>query len=81
MKKGISLVLALALSISSLTLASCNKKPTATDYDKVYHDRIVDTYSFDAIGGADVMPIGLYFGPYTPSGSTNGETMPNFTDE
>ena len=81
MKKGISLVLALALSISSLTLASCNKKPTTTDYDKVYPDRNVYTYSYDIIGGESVMPVSVYYGPYTPNGSTNGNVMPDFTDE
>ena len=82
MKKKISFALATLVSLSSFAaLASCSEKETVTDYDKVYPDRIVDTYSFDAIGGADVMPVGLYFGPYTPNGSKNGETMPNFTDE
>ena len=81
MKKRISLALVLTLSISSLAFVSCKKESTTTDYDKVYPDRQVNTYSFDIIGGGDVMPVGLYFGPYTPNGSTNDNVMPNFTDE
>lgn len=81
-KRKISLALAALLSLSTLAFASCGEDTsTVTDYDKVYPDRVVNTYSFDIIGGQDVMPIGLYFGPYTPNGSKNGETLPNFTDE
>ena len=81
MKKRVSIALAMLISISSVAFASCKEKETATDYDKVYPDRVVNTYSFDVIGGQDVMPIGLYYGPYTPNGSENGNTMSNFTDE
>ena len=81
MNKKISLALAILLSLSSFAFASCKKEGGVTDYDKVYPDRVVNTYSFDIIGGQDVMPIGLYYGPYTPNGSTNGNTMPDFTDE
>ena len=81
MNKKISLALAILLSLSSFAFASCKKEGGVTDYDKVYPDRVVNTYSFDIIGGQDVMPIGLYYGPYTPNGSENGNTMPNFTDE
>ena len=81
MRKKLSVVIAMLISLSSFAFAACNEQETVTDYDKVYPDRVVNTYSFDAIGGADVMPIGLYYGPYTPNGSKNGETMPNFTDE
>ena len=81
MKRRISCLLAATLTLSSLALAACKDEPATSDYDKVYPDRVVNTYSFDIIGGQDVMPIGLYYGPYTPNGSKNGETMPNFTDE
>ena len=81
MKKRVSIALAMLISISSVAFASCKKEGGVTDYDKVYPDRVVNTYSFDIIGGQDVMPIGLYYGPYTPNGSENGNTMPNFTDE
>ena len=81
MKRKISFALAAMLCLSSLSFAACGAKSTTSDYDKIYPDRQVNTFSFDIIGGGDVMPIGLYFGPYTPNGSTNGNTMPNFTDE
>ncbi|MBQ4099726.1 MAG: hypothetical protein IJC87_06385 [Clostridia bacterium] len=81
MKKIISIALALALSISSFSLASCKKKPSSTDYEKEYPDRNVYTYSYDIIGGESVMPVSVYYGPYTPNGSTNGNVMPDFTDE
>ena len=81
MKKRISLALALTLSISSLAFVSCKKEATTTDYDKVYPDRNVYTYSYDIIGGESVMPVSVYYGPYTPNGSTNGNVMPDFTDE
>ena len=81
MKKRISLALALTLSISSLAFVSCKKESTTTDYDKVYPDRNVYTYSYDIIGGESVMPVSVYYGPYTPNGSTNGNVMPDFTDE
>ena len=81
MRKKISCVMAALLSLSSLALVSCKQETGITDYDKVYPDRVVNTYSFDAIGGQDVMPIGLYFGPYTPNSSKDGNIMPNFTDE
>ena len=81
MKRKISCLLAATLTLSSLALAACKDEAATSDYDKVYPDRVVNTYSFDIIGGQDVMPIGLYYGPYTPNGSKNGETMPNFTDE
>ena len=82
MKRRISLALSAIVCFSSLAVTACNNtSATTTDYDKVYPDRVVNTYSFDIIGGQNVMPIGLYFGPYTPNGSTNGNVMPNFTDE
>lgn len=82
MKRRISLALSAIVCFSSLAVTACNNtSATTTDYDKVYPDRVVNTYSFDIIGGQNVMPIGLYFGPYTPNGSANGNVMPNFTDE
>lgn len=42
----------------------------------------VATYSLDAIGGSDVMPIAGYFAPYTPSYSYDGNQQPDqLTDE
>ncbi len=80
MKKKIASLFMAALSLSCLALSACGEEATS-DYDKVYPDRVVNTYSFDIIGGTDVMPIGLYFGPYTPNTSKDGNLMPDFTDE
>ena len=56
MKKRISCVLAAMLSLTSLAFGACkDKSTTTTDYDKFYPDRQVNTYSFDIIGGGDVM--------------------------
>ena len=42
----------------------------------------VNTLTFDAIGGKDVMPIGGYYGPMDSTYSYEGEKQPNFiTDE
>ncbi|MBE7080579.1 MAG: hypothetical protein E7371_04995 [Clostridiales bacterium] len=81
MRKKISCILAATLTLSSVAFAGCKKNKTSNEYDTVYPDRVVNTYSFDIIGGKDVMPVGLYFGPYTPNSSKNGNTLPNFTDE
>ena len=80
MKKKISFALASLLCVSSLCSAGC-KKSTTSDYDDYYPDRQVNTYSFDIIGGEEVMPVGLYFGPYTPNASKDGNIMPDYTDE
>ena len=64
MKKRISCALAAMLSLTSLACTACQKNQSViTDYDKIYPDRTVNSYSFEIIGGDDVMPIGLYFGP------------------
>lgn len=38
----------------------------------------VDTYSFDSIGGTDVMPLGGYFGPHSYAFSANGQSLPDY---
>lgn len=38
----------------------------------------VNTLTFDAIGGKDVMPIGAYYGPMDSTYSYEGEKQPNF---
>lgn len=37
--------------------------------------------TFDFLGGADVMPIGGFYGPYASGGSSNGFQFPNFVQE
>lgn len=41
----------------------------------------VATLSFDIIGGADVMPIGAFYGPFTSNSSSNGQKLPNYVSD
>lgn len=41
----------------------------------------VATLSFDIIGGADVMPIGGFYGPFTASSSVNGQKLPDYVSD
>lgn len=42
----------------------------------------VDTFSFDLLGGTDVMPIGGFYGPMNKSYSARGQKLPDYyTDE
>ena len=42
----------------------------------------VDTFSFDILGGVDVMPIGGFHGPMDKSYSARGQKLPDYyTDE
>ena len=38
-------------------------------------------YSFDFIGGKDVMPIGGFYGPYTTGYSKNGNRLPDYVSD
>lgn len=46
------------------------------DPEKVY------SVSFDYLGGKDVMPVGVWWGPYTPLyGTVNGNTLPDYVSD
>ncbi|MBR2384666.1 MAG: hypothetical protein IKA99_03545 [Clostridia bacterium] len=85
MKKGLSLILALficgATASCGGTSSNVQTEEPVLEYDNVYPERRVDSFSFDIIGGQNVMPIGVYYGPHTPSVSKDGNDMPNFSDE
>ena len=81
--KFLSKLICLFLSIVTLVLSfsgcSDSDKPDvsieAMDLEEVY------TFSFDCIGGKDVMPIAGYYGPQANNGAINGQRYPNhFTD-
>ena len=86
MKRIVSAVL---LASVTLSLSSCGivkeQKASSTGKVRVLEPMEIEevaTYSLDAIGGSDVMPIAGYFAPYTPSYSYNGNQQPDqITDE
>ena len=97
MKNKIStrIMSAILIMVMIPSLGGCgsdNNVETVNKANQVNKDKIavmepmeleeVYSYSFDFIGGADVMPIGGYYGPIPSTSSTNGIAMPNYiTDE
>lgn len=78
-KRVYCLLAAAALLISCLGISGCagSKNEVAP-----MEPEQVNTVTFDAIGGADVMPIAGYYGPHLADHCYNGERQPNFvTDE
>lgn len=81
----ISMILAIAMLLS---LGGCGSENDVATIDK---DTVavmepmeleeVYSYSFDFIGGSDVMPIGAYYGPIPSTSSTNGIAMPDYVTE
>ncbi len=72
-KRTLSLVLSCILLIS--TYCSCGNSSAKIEPLKVEK---VDTYSFDFIGGKDVMPIVGYHGPQTYQYSAKGQSIPDY---
>lgn len=72
------------LMLGSLFTA-CGKqetKETAAEPMELMQEEEVITFSFDAIGGKDVMPLAGYFGPQAYSYSAKGQNIPDyFSDE
>ena len=48
--------------------------------EKGYPETYYSVY-FDAIGGKDVMPVGGFHGPHTPSASMNGQSLPDYVSD
>lgn len=70
-----SLILVLLLST---ILVSCN----VLERDLTpYLNNEPYTLSFDAIGGKDVMPISVFYSPFSTTSMINGNKAPDFTDE
>ena len=77
LKKIVCFVLSCVLIL--LTFSGCNNKSSKVQMMEIEK---VDTYSFDFIGGTNVMPITGYHGPQTYQYSANGQSIPDyFTDD
>lgn len=73
--KTVSFVL---LSVLSPLCVSCGG---AAKDDTPYSDKAPYSLSFDAIGGKDVMPISVFYSPFTPPYQKNANYTADFTDE
>lgn len=73
--------LAMVMAISSLMGCSAKKETVSVDIKPMEAEEIY-SYSFDMIGGSDVMPLTGYFGPCLPMQSYGGNNQPSsLTDE
>ena len=76
-KRILPLILSAVMIFSA---GGCGK--TATVESKTHKVEPVYSLSFDAIGGKDVMPIGVWWGPYQWDwGSSDGNTIPDYTQK
>lgn len=75
---GIGLVLIMAV----VALSGCRSASTSSFQLKKMEPEEAPAYSFEFIGGRDVMPIGGYYGPYVTNYSADAQTPPDYiTDE
>ena len=84
MKKGrIKKIIRLAvpLSMTAVLLLGCSDKTTNTVSIEPMEAEKADAFSFDFIGGNDVMPIGGYYGPYVTSYNEDGQTPPEYISD
>lgn len=65
------------LSVIFIFCVSCGSSKDETPYS----DKTPYALTFDAIGGEDVMPLAVYYSPYTPANLPNANAAPDFTDE
>lgn len=81
-KKIVKLLsLALCCSFVVSSLGGCGLTSEKKVFEPMEIEE-VDTYSFDFIGGRNVMPITAYHGPQTYQYSAQGQTIPDyFTDD
>lgn len=73
--KAVSLVLLSVIVSLSVACGGSGKDETP------YSEKQPYSLSFDAIGGKDVMPLSIFYSPYTPVNLKNGNSVPDFTDE
>ena len=79
-KRILSSILILALFASS-SACSVSEQQEVIKIEKMEAEQSVGA-SFDILGGKDVMPIAGYYGPFTESFSSNGQSIPDYvTDE
>ena len=81
-----SAILIMATMLSLVGCDSDNNVATTINPDEIavmepMELEEVYSYSFDFIGGSDVMPIGGYYGPIPSSSSKNGIAMPDYINE
>lgn len=80
--KGILSCSIFAAVLAMLVLSGCGgQEKEVVDVQPMEQEEVY-TYSLDAIGGTDVMPIAGYYGPCLPMHSYGGSTQPsNLTEE
>lgn len=90
MKKLIKQIILFALTLSMLfTVVACGATQDLVAYTDGVEYVVSEkgevlpyaTFSYDLIGGRDVMPIGGFHGPYKSGGSVDGIDFPNFYEE
>ena len=79
-KRTLSIGLVLVMTVS--VLAGCQSERTSSFQLEAMEPEEAPAYSFEFIGGRDVMPIGGYYGPYVADYSADAQTPPDYiTDE
>ena len=73
--KAVSFVLLSVIVSLSVSCGGSGKDETP------YSEKQPYSLSFDAIGGKDVMPLSVFYSPFTPVSLKNGNQVPDFTDE
>ena len=72
--KAVSFILLAAVTAFSVSCGSGKD-------DTPYSDKQPYALTFDAIGGKDVIPLAIYYSPYTVTSLPNANEIPDFTDE
>lgn len=75
-----SILTLLFILVLSVQLVGCGEKSEVTVIQDMEEEEVV-SFSFDFIGGKDVMPIVGYFGPYETSYTYNGNVMPDYLSD
>ena len=78
---GKILKLAVPFSMAAALLLGCSDKAEETVSIEPMEAEEANSFSFDFIGGKDVMPIGGYYGPYVASYNEDGQTPPEYISE
>ena len=69
------------LSVLLLSAAACGGNVTVEKDNTPYSDKEPYSLSFDAIGGNDVMPVSVFYSPFTPAYQKNANYLADYTDE
>ena len=80
LKRGVCTLCVVSMLLS---LFGCGKQTEETAKVVIEPMEVEEVYScsFDIMGGDDVMPIGGYYGPYSPFYSYNGVNMPDYQSD